>query len=75
MLKEAVLKPRSDDLCAKIRYKRAKTFHNIHKYYEKFLRVCSEFIAAKHPDHGFKTASINFLSTETFMCAKLEQGI
>ena len=59
---EGVLKVRSDDLCAKIQYKRTKIFRNIIKYSEKFLCVCIEFIAAKHPDHTFKTPSNKVLS-------------
>jgi hypothetical protein len=38
---EAVLKPRSDDLCAKFSYKRVKIFSHINQYAEKFLHVYS----------------------------------
>lgn len=50
-------KVRSDDLCAKIYYTLAKIFRNIKQYSEKFLRVYSRFVAAKHPDHTFQTHS------------------
>jgi hypothetical protein len=54
---EAVLKPRSDDLCAKFVYKRRKIFCHIQLIWRKIFIHLEPNLAAKHPDHGFRTAS------------------